>query len=49
MKIFKFWKPETGVIGGLIMSAALLVGCCFLLPPFLSLFLWWASIWLLNF
>lgn len=45
MKGWKFWNPDSGAIGGLIMGVV--IGLCALLamPAFIIFFKWWFAVW----
>lgn len=45
MKVLKFWNPESGAVGGLIMGAAILVCGLLIMPAIVVFFRWWFGVW----
>lgn len=45
--MLKFWNPESGAVGGVIMGSilgfAILAAGGFLFPPLFAALLWWSS------
>jgi len=40
----KFWRPESGALGGIVMGFALFLAVMIFLPPVIALSKWWMSV-----
>lgn len=45
MKYLKFWHPDSGPIGGIIMSFAIVFVACIFWPPVYAFIKWWTAFW----
>ncbi len=45
MKILKFWNPESGAVGGLIMGIVILACLSLMMPAIIAFFRWWFGVW----
>jgi len=44
MKYLKFWHPESGVLGGIVMGFAIVFFAMLVMPPIVALSRWWMSV-----
>nr|DAG71088.1 MAG TPA: Leukemia NUP98 fusion partner 1 [Caudoviricetes sp.] len=45
MKYLKFWRPDSGLIGGLITGLVITFTGLIIWPPIVAFMKWWSSFW----
>lgn len=44
MKYLKFWRPESGLFGGMLMGFVIVFFAMLVMPPIVALSKWWLSV-----
>ncbi|ENG3962683.1 hypothetical protein ABT163_002082 [Escherichia coli] len=42
---FKFWHPDSGVIGGIIFGVVIALTFAFIIPPVIRVLILWIASW----